>query len=172
MKIIKVIAVLVVSACSVSAITKEEARILNTVTSKYFHNDGVNYHVEFMKGKPHEKMYEFTNLMWKTAPAKLTEADIKNGITKKLHANLTCDTAFREKRNNEWSPWKQGGAYRLIWLTGKIFYTEKGLSYVANSPRQLKFYSKPKIARSSIKPATKKAPSDLPSGITRLPKTR
>ncbi|MGJ8676064.1 MAG: hypothetical protein ACSHX0_00960 [Akkermansiaceae bacterium] len=166
---IRIILALLVLVSSASAITKQESGILKAVSSKYFKNDGVPYHLQYMKGKPQGELYEFTNVKWRTFPIKLTQADIKNGITKKLHVKLLCDTAYRIKKNNKWSPWKQRGEYKLIWFNGQIIYDRSGVNYVPNIPAALNNYPKPSNTEGSIKSVKKNTSDALPSGVKRMP---
>lgn len=168
---IRIIALLLFLVSSVSAITKQELGVLNAVSSKYFKDDGVHYYLQYMKGKPQEKMYEFTYMKWKAFPIQLTQADRRNEITKRMHVKLVCDTAYRVKANNKWSPWKQGGAYQLNWFNGQIIHNKSGISYVPNTPSMLKYYSKPGEARSAIIPI-RKTPNNLPPGVTRIPRKK
>jgi hypothetical protein len=169
---IKILALLLFLVSSASAITKQELGILKAVSSKYFSDDGVHYYLQYMRGKPQEKLYEFTYMKWKTFPSRLTQADIRNGITKKVYVKLVCDTAYRIKENNKWSPWKQGGESMLIWFNGQIIYDKRGITYIPNTPSMFKYYTKPGSARGSIKRVKKNNPNDLPPGVTRLPKKK
>jgi len=165
---IKIFAFFLLSLTPALALSKSENKLLANVVSKYFKHDGVHYHMQYMTGNSHAKLYEFTYVKWQAYPSRLTQADIRNGITKLISVRLTCDSAFRSKQNSKWSPWKEGGSARLMWFSGKIIYDAKGVRYVPNNKAMLKYYSKP---RSSVTTATtkKRKDSDLPPGMTRIP---
>ena len=165
----KILALLLFLVSSASAITKQELAVLEAVSSKYISDEGIHYYLQYMRGKPQEKLYKFTGVKWKTSPSFLTQADIRNGITKKLYAKLVCDSAYQVKESNKWSPWLDGGHFRLIFFNGQIVYDKRGITYISSSPGALKYYSKPESSRSSIKRVEKNTTGDLPPGVSRLP---
>lgn len=159
MKIMCVLFFLSVSfATSYAGVTKTEANLLNTEALRYFtFLTAKDAQTVYARGTRNEKTYHFTNLRWKTRVVKLTQSDRRNGITRKVFANLTCDSSFRIKQNGQWQPWREGGgSIPYTTFRGHLITDTSGKTYYKRSMASLvKYYTKAR-SKGSITPIRKK----------------